>query len=246
MNKSKALLILAALAGIPFASMAREIYTLEPKGTVRIEAGSVDVVVSGGNDRDVSAELKGPSKMLEGSTLKMHREPSGVLVIEATRAPRRTWLNWRGRDNVELLVSVPADTEVRANVTSGDVTLAQIDGSVSVSAQAGDLSLTGIQGKIDLTTGSGDVECREINAERLRAHTGSGDIAIQLSRSTATLDLATTSGDIDIQVPRGSAWLKRVATATGDVIDDTSSVQSAGNDIEVRSHSGDVWIRELT
>jgi DUF4097 and DUF4098 domain-containing protein YvlB len=135
-------------------------------------------------------------------------------------------------------VSTTGGSDVEAHSVSGDVTVVDATGRVSIESVSGDasaqkvgagvkastvsgeLTLSDITGDVDANTVSGDIVLDGVRASFVRTNTTSGDV-----RFMGTLDpkgryeFNSHSGDIRIGIPGGGATLD-VHTFSGDVDSD--------------------------
>ena len=160
--------------------------------------------------------------------------------------------NW-GNVTVNYTFIVPAETELRGTIGSGDlqvhgihgpvrlttgsgdVTADQIGEDIQITSGCGDVRLKDIQGEAQITTGTGDLRLSNVQNE-IRVHTGSGDITIEQPGKAITA--GTGSGDV---VLRGITSDARVKTGSGDV---TVNGDPGGTSYwEFHTGSGEVEIR---
>lgn len=157
-----------------------------------------------------------------------------------------------GNLEVSYTISVPAETELRATMGSGelqvrgirgpvqvttgsgDVTAEQIGQDTRVTSGSGDIHLQDIQGQAQATAGSGDLHLSNVRGE-IRAHTGSGDITIE--RPGNAITAAAGSGDV---VLRGISSDARVETKSGEVSVDGNP--DGKSNWEFHTSSGEVGI----
>ncbi len=72
-----------------------------------------------------------------------------------------------------------------------------MSGTLNVKSGSGDVSVTAGGDGVDALAGSGDLVLRRVDHGRVKAKTGSGDIAIGVAHGTAAyLDVMTMSGDV--------------------------------------------------
>jgi hypothetical protein len=154
---------------------------------------------------------------------------------------------------IDYTIVVPAETELRGAVGSGEldvrgirgparliagsgnITAQQIGNDTHATAGSGDIKLSDIGGDVEALAGSGDLEMRNINGE-VRAHTGSGDITIE--HPTGPVVVGAGSGDISLRDLAGDV---RVRTGSGDIAVDGNP---AGTSYwELHTGSGAVTLR---
>jgi Toastrack DUF4097 len=154
---------------------------------------------------------------------------------------------------IDYTIAVPAETELRGAVGSGEldirgirgparllagsgnITAQQIGNDTHATAGSGDIKLSDIGGNVEALAGSGDLELRDINGE-LRAHTGSGDVTIE--HPAGPVVVGAGSGDISLRDLKGDV---RVRTGSGDIAVDGNP---AGTTYwEFHTGSGSVTLR---
>jgi DUF4097 and DUF4098 domain-containing protein YvlB len=109
---------------------------------------------------------------------------------------------------------------------SGDVEIDTIAGRLAIKSGSGDVIVRSGGDAVDAMTGSGDVELRRIDHGKVKAKTGSGDIAIGVARGTAAyLNILTVSGDVHSELDGAQAPVDgdqtaeiNVMSGSGDVI----------------------------
>lgn len=126
---------------------------------------------------------------------------------------KRSWTELLSHD-VDVLVTLPANSSVEVTTASGDTNLDGDLNHVKVTSASGDVVAGREIGSLDVRSASGDVTCVQVR-----------DV----------LECRSASGDVHCS---GSAIDSKVATASGDVV---MTLTCAGN-VVVRSVSGDVRI----
>jgi hypothetical protein len=155
--------------------------------------------------------------------------------------------------SIDYVISVPPETQLRANsssgdfevrgihgpanftTSSGDLTISEISSDTQVATSSGDIHLNDIGGNLDLTTSSGDVEAHTVSGTA-RIHTNSGNVTLSQPGRGATV--ITSSGDVAIQRAAGDL---QIHTSSGGITLDGEPATSGY--WEIRSNSGDVDLR---
>jgi len=132
---------------------------------------------------------------------------------------------------VDYTIYVPAETEVRANVGSGNMEVNDVQGPVNLQTGSGRIGAHRIHGDAETKTGSGSIELIDIGS-RATAETGSG--GIELSQVGGDIHATTGSGSI-----RMDRTPSRIVTHTGS---GTINISGAGNDLRASSGSGSVHV----
>lgn len=169
-------------------------------------------------------------------------------------------------------VELPRVGGGRVAVASGDLSVGEVDGSVSVESASGEVSVGragesvrarsasgGVRvgevgGDLAATSASGDVEIGRV-AGRLTAQTASGDVAVAVVVGPLAR-LTTLSGDVRVGVPDGTAVWLDVKTLSGDLHSEfagSGSGPGSGEpvdgeqvlDLAVSTLSGDVDVRRV-
>jgi len=119
---------------------------------------------------------------------------------------------------------VQGDADVTSG--SGDVEIESVGGGLRVKTGSGDLVLHKAGDAVDAMAGSGDLVLKHIHHGRVKAKTGSGDIAIGVADGTAAyLDIMTVTGDVHSDLDASEAPQPddltvdiSIQSGTGDVV----------------------------
>ncbi|MBN6035791.1 DUF4097 family beta strand repeat-containing protein [Amycolatopsis sp. 195334CR] len=109
---------------------------------------------------------------------------------------------------------------VTVQVSSGNVTLADLGSTAKVVANSGKISGTGLKGSVDAQADSGDIELVMAAAQEVKAHADSGEVEVTVPPGTYRVEGDTDSGSRDISIPTGgggTAVLLQLNTESGDV-----------------------------
>lgn len=120
--------------------------------------------------------------------------------------------------------SVRGDADI--NSGSGDVEIESVGANLRVKTGSGDLVLHQAGDAVDAMAGSGDLVLKHIDHGRVKAKTGSGDIAIGVADGTAAyLDIMTVTGDVRSDLDASEAPSPddltvdiNIQSGTGDVV----------------------------
>lgn len=131
------------------------------------------------------------------------------------------------------------DARLELSTRSGNVTVADTRGDLSVATGSGDIAFTAIEGReLRMATGSGDVEGERSHGDSLEIATGSGEVTLEDIRGDS-LEVATGSGDV--KVGRSGLDSVEVGTGSGDV--ELALDRMGGGNISVGTGSGDIVLR---
>jgi DUF4097 and DUF4098 domain-containing protein YvlB len=175
------------------------------------------VEVAAGSDRDQDAA--------EQTVVEVH---DGRLRIEVPRHP-----GWTHTPEIEIRVTLPAESSVEVQAASCDTTLTGNYDAVRVRSASGDVRVDTVAGPLTIETASGDVSVDEARAA-VQVNTASGDIRLDSALGENRVEISTASGDTEIGSVRGPLT---VNGASSDI-----RVREAAGDVTVSSASGDVTL----
>jgi DUF4097 and DUF4098 domain-containing protein YvlB len=186
---------------------------------------------------------------------KIQRSAVGITVEEGDNTVSlRTDFSNR---NVDIDVSVPRRTSVRANLITGDIAMTGVTGEHELASVNGDVLATDITGSAVINSTNGDVRVilNEIDADRPMSFTSfNGDVDVSLPANLAAdLIVASQQGDVftdfDVEVQQDPAVVERNRGAGGRYRvrmqrETRYSIGGGGPDIQLRTFNGDVMIRK--
>lgn len=130
--------------------------------------------------------------------------------------------------SIDVVVTVPARTEIQITSGSGDIELREVDGDHRIECGSGDIEFQSIRGDLVFTTASGDIEGTSVSGT-LVFTAASGDIELEdvsgiLTVTTASGDIEIAGPDLSIQATASSGDVDlRIAELTGDIRANTAS-----------------------
>ena len=197
----------------------------------RIHVG--DRWLSGGHKDEVSQLESNPPIHQDGSHVKIDYVPMHDV-------------------SIDYEITLPADTTVRAesgsgNLTveglqngfnghtgSGDVRLEHIAGTTRIQSGSGNIDGRTLAGPLDLSASSGDIRIEQTAPGDVQAHTGSGNIEIQ--GVDGGLRAEAGSGNITVEGKPASSW--DVKSGSGNA--ELRLPSDASFDLEVSTGSGTI------
>jgi hypothetical protein len=209
---------------------------------LRVRVGSGDVDVIGERRRDVLVDAEIRRGMWRGAWRPRTNLRRDGVRLDATSGCS-LWAQIGVSDcGASFTIRVPRGTRVLVEASSGDVTVAGVDGAVVLDASSGELRAVDLAGPLTIATSSGDIEVARHRGRRIDASSSSGDLDVETLRPPRSLDLAASSGDVTATVPDVPY---RVTVATGSGDEDVSVRQDpdASRLIDVKASSGDVTVR---
>jgi len=226
-------------AGGPEGMFDREL-TVSGPVELEVQSGSGDIQVRTGSDSGVHVHgrvrASGGFVSFSGESAAdhIHRieanppiEQSGNTITVGERNRTRGW------DGISISyeITVPANTRVKANSGSGDLTIGEVAGPVTVSTGSGDIRVTRIAEAVQARSGSGEIEVG--GARSVVANTGSGNVRASAVRG----DVEARSGSGDISVAQEAAGEANIGTGSGNV-----TLTGARGAVRAHTSSGDVTI----
>ncbi len=188
---------------------------------IHVETASADVDTRGPL-ADVHVSTGSGDVSLDLTTALKARLGSGDLRLGAARGS----VDIKGGSSDLVIGDVAGAATILTG--SGDVLLDHVGGRLTVKSGSGDVVLKHAGEDVNAMAGSGDLVLKRVEHGRVRAKTGSGDIAIGVAQGTAAyLDIFTVSGDFHSSL-------------------DSAGPPSNGEptvEIDVKSGSGDVVLQ---
>ncbi len=199
----------------------RAVIHLPIDSDVHLETGSADVDARGPLG-DCHVSTGSGDVTLELTTDLQARLGSGDLRLEASRGS----IDVKGGSSDLVIGDVAGSATILTG--SGDVTLEHVGGPLKIKSGSGDVVLKRAGEGVDAMAGSGDLLLKQVDQGRVRAKTGSGDIAIGVAQGTAAyLDILTVSGDVRSTLEGAGAPSEGETTV----------------EIDIKSGSGDVVLQ---
>ncbi|HET9454195.1 MAG TPA: DUF4097 family beta strand repeat-containing protein [Gemmatimonadaceae bacterium] len=169
----------------------------------------------------------------------MDCDERGMRVHSSGRRDRDDWDDAR----IDITVRLPKGHELTAGSVSGDV------------------RVTGAEGDVRVSSVSGDVHLDAPKASRVRASSVSGDVEVRIHELTGSgaLSFTSVSGNVDVDLPKGVDADVTMRTVSGSMESDfpltlngrmsrrsfEARIGKGGRELEVRTVSGDVRLREV-
>jgi DUF4097 and DUF4098 domain-containing protein YvlB len=176
------------------------------------DAASFDVEISGGSGRSARADIYMP----RNSRIEVRHEMRGSTL--------RVWVDWPsfrsiGPARLRMVFSVPRETELDVQASSGDVAVSDIRADeAKIETSSGDIELSDVEAELDVSSSSGNQQLSSCRGEK-KLEASSGDITV--TRSV---------GDVSAQTSSGNQRYDRVE---GDLVAESSS-----GDISVSDYEG--------
>ena len=209
-------------------------FQVSPGGTLSLDtdAGSVSVTGTGGNEVIVMARIEGRDRDVESFTIDAKQNAGGVEVTG--RAPKSFWRLLRGSDfDVEFIISVPKEYNVRLSTAGGNVHVADLKGKVDGGTSGGNIQLKQIEGTTTVETSGGDIQADGLKGD-LSAETSGGSVKVR--NVTGSVIAETSGGNINVEEVDGKVSAE---TSGGNV---TVKVRGANKGVHAETSGGNVTI----
>jgi hypothetical protein len=210
-------------------------------GDLRVDAGSGDVEVVGERRRDIRVDMEIQRGMWRGAWHPhVELQPDGRSL--RLRSDCSVWAHIGVSDcGASFTVRVPRSTRVAVDVSSGDVTVRELDGAVVVDASSGEVRAENLRGPLQVEASSGDVDVAGFRGDRVSAKASSGEVKVSATRPPRLLRAEASSGDVTIVVP-DVVYRVTVDTSSGDQNVLVQQDFDARRTIDAKASSGDVTV----
>ncbi|MDP2363063.1 MAG: DUF4097 family beta strand repeat-containing protein [Ignavibacteria bacterium] len=124
--------------------------------------------------------------------------------------------SWFSNINLKFEIKVPANFNIDANTSGGDIKVGGVKGDISLKTSGGDIWGDRFEGNFIAKTSGGDINLFCNNA-KIEAITSGGDIKLEYTGVNQGIELKTSGGDIDVKVPQDFNAKAELKTSGGDV-----------------------------
>ena len=243
-------------------------------GRIHFDArtASGDIAIATGNDgvARVRVFAKGANAVerVEDAVIGFNSSTSTLTVTSRSKLLGRKLLDF-GRDDIDIEVTLPANSDIEVHTASGDLVAQGSFGDLRLSSASGDAAVENVTGVVKIDSASGDVRIQSTSSS-VAVRTVSGDISIGSAQGDTGLNsvsgdvsltvagpmearLKTVSGDLDIKVVAGMQIDVDASSVSGDLRSEIALDQSANSNsstpavpsvtLRANSVSGDVTVR---
>jgi DUF4097 and DUF4098 domain-containing protein YvlB len=193
-------------------------------GRLELTSLSGDVEIAGGSGEEAKITA---TKTTRGNNEQNARAALSAMAIEVNERPGGVAIAaqpTRGRTNsveVDYVITVPSGTTLDLKTYSGDVTIRNMTSDVHLKSYSGDVVVRDGKPTIDLESISGDVSIEQIDSERVKVNSISGDVIFRGKLAkTGRYELSTNSGDVQVITDGGASFEVEARTFSGDVSSD--------------------------
>jgi DUF4097 and DUF4098 domain-containing protein YvlB len=182
---------------------------------VVVEAGAGDLVVRGGEGRDVKVDGKAcasSAELLDEIKLEIRRDGDTVYVRTVLPEMSDVVFGFARYAYVDVTVNVPKTATLKIDDSSGDMRVSEVQGA-AITDSSGDQTLEHIAGDLDVADSSGEINIADVRGG-LRLRDSSGDVDVN-SVQGDVLVTVDSSGDLDIRHVTGGVHI--VNDSSGDI-----------------------------
>lgn len=192
-------------------------YELSPDGRIEINNvnGKIQVSRGEGNVVEVYAKRIGKASSKDAAKTALEqvqvvdRSEGNVIRVE-TKVNRSGTILGHSQSQVEYVLQVPANAELKVTTVNGGLELTGLDGRIVAEATNGAIRATGIGGAIEASTTNGG-----INVDLVRVSDGG-------------VKLECTNGGISLGVPRDAKATISARVSNGGIATDGLDIQTRG------------------
>ncbi len=168
----------------------------QPRLVLTTNSGDVHIVRGAANQISVVAHMQvfvgDNSQIPVQYTLS---SDSNTLTVNADEHDGFTFGFTSFNRGVDFDVTVPGQTALNVQNSSGDITSQGVTGQMSLTTSSGDVTTDGGSGQVTLTTSSGDIKASNISGV-MTLSTSSGDVTASNASASGNSSFQTSSGDI--------------------------------------------------
>ena len=203
-----------------------------------VKGGAATVEVRPGDGTEIKVERQFERNVFGSDPNEKYDESEGKLELNSGGCG---FLSFGCKTTYVL--TVPRDLKLTVESSSGDMTIAGIQGATELKSSSGDIEVHDVRGPLDLKSSSGDLEADGLTATSVTAHSSSGSTSLDFAVAPETVEAKTSSGDVSIRIPSGTETYKvDTDTSSGDEAANVNNDPNAKRTITAKTSSGDVSI----
>jgi hypothetical protein len=181
-------------------------FNVQQGGTLTVDADLGNVIVTGGGsgvtvDVKRRAHVSSQSKaddIFKDYAVEFGQSGNDVRVRARYDHPF-SWLHWDNDLDVDIIVSVPATSNLSIKTSGGNLKVGDLHGEVRAKTSGGNVELARITGPVDAGTSGGNMSL------------DSGSGVVVLRTSGGSVHIGTASGSVDAKTSGGSIEIIRAA-----------------------------------
>jgi hypothetical protein len=212
---------------------------------VVVEAGAGDLVVRGGESRDVKADgeaCASSAELLDGIKLEIRREGDTVYLRTVLPDISDALFGFARYAYIDVTVDVPKTAMLKLEDSSGDLHVNDVQGATIVDS-SGDQRVEHIAGDLDIGDSSGEIKIADVRGG-LRLRDSSGDIDVDGVQGDVLVTV-DSSGDLDIRHIAGGVHILNDSSGAIEIEDvkrDVAIDEDSSGGIQVRDIGGNFTV----
>lgn len=202
-------------------------------------SGNVDIVAGEGDEIEVETTLEWRGKEKPGADQDVTGK---TLKVTATGCEGIDLFGGLACE-VHFRIAVPADIDLKAEVDSGNLTVAGIKGEQNLACDSGDIEVEGSGEKLTVHADSGNVVGRELDATTVKADVDSGDVELEFTTAPKKTRASADSGDVTLSVPKvKEGYDVNIGVDSGDKSVEVKTASDSPRKIDGTVDSGDFTV----
>jgi hypothetical protein len=178
----------------------------------------------------------------EAATIEVHAEQNGDRVVVEVKA-RHVASLWHGGRSANLVVSVPAVSDVRASSGDGSLSISRITGTLDLRSGDGSIHGTALAGDLRVHTGDGSIDLDDVTGG---VDTDTGDGSILVAGKLTSVRARSGDGRIAIRAEPGSTTDRDWEIHTGDGSITIDLPDTFAGELDAHTGDGGIALRNLT
>ncbi len=141
------------------------------------------------------------------------------------------------------VVHLRPEAAVTADSGQGDVSVADMGGTLSVHSGQGDVTIIGGSDTLQASSGQGNVTVSRSAATSVSVHSDQGDVAVGLVVAPRRVNASSGQGNVTVELPRGpDSYQVNASSGQGNVSDTVDSDPASHRVVNASSDQGDVTV----
>jgi hypothetical protein len=178
----------------------------------------------------------------EAATIEVRAEQNGSRVIVDVKAPQLA-SPWHGSRSANLIVSIPAASNVRASSGDGPLSISRINGTLDLRSGDGSIRGSELAGDLRVHTGDGSINLDDVTGG---VDTDTGDGSILVTGKLTSVRARSGDGRIAIRAEPGSTTGGDWEINTGDGSISIDLPDTFGGELDAHTGDGGIQLRNLT
>jgi len=225
---------LAHAGGAPYVGREEKTFSVSgtPDVTLRTFDGGIQVRTWNRREVHVTIERHAADES-DAKALEVDTRQDGNRITVDVRQPAFQFFSFGEHRYVNLIVSVPATTDLSAHSGDGEITVDGVSGRIGLDSGDGRVAASNLHGDLDVHTGDGSVR---VDGLQGTLHARSGDGSVHAGGRLSVVDVRTGDGSVTLDLDPGSVMSADWQVASGD--GSISVGLPPAFDAEVDAHTG--------